>query len=97
MEVTVDRSVVENLINSQEAMREFPGLKSLVQSGRSVSRCCGKKATQGSQVQSHVIRAIKNSLMGLPPNKMLVLKRILGADTLVFYTASSSGLVPIRK
>jgi hypothetical protein len=77
--VTVDAAAVAGLMANPAAVAEFPFLKPAT-AASAPRGCCGSP-TPGESAARRAISAIA----ALPESRLAVLKRLLGADTVVVY------------
>lgn len=86
-EVTVTESILASLLQRPDVQQEFPEFKAALTPVRNPrGGCC-----RGRRKQRPQLKNLKYSLISMPANKVAVLKRILGADTLVVFLPAKAG------
>lgn len=91
MEVAVTKASIEQMLSNETLIKDIPYFKIISNSLKVKPNCSKCRQNQGIQDQSRLFSSVKNNIQLFPKPYIELIKKALGADSLVVFTMLSDG------
>lgn len=91
MEVAITKASIEQILSNESLIKNIPYIKIVSNSLKTKPNCSKCRQNQGIQDQARLFSSVKNNIQLLPKPHIELIKKALGADSLVVFIMMRDG------